>query len=88
MGDVRRRQICNGAARVIAQRGFAGTTMRAVANQAGVSTGMLNHYYPNRAEMLASTLTFVSERLHRFVRPRQLRRTRRVRNVSKRSLGQ
>ena len=36
--------------------------MRMVAEEAGVSTGMLNHYFANRMEMLEETLLFVSQR--------------------------
>jgi AcrR family transcriptional regulator len=36
--------------------------MRMVAEEAGVSTGMLNHYFANRMEMLEETLVFVSMR--------------------------
>jgi TetR/AcrR family transcriptional regulator, transcriptional repressor of bet genes len=62
MGPIRREQICRAAAAVISERGFDGTTMRMVAEEAGVSTGMLNHYFANRMEMLEETLLFVSQR--------------------------
>lgn len=62
MGPIRREQICRAAARTISEQGFAGTTMRMVAEEAGVSTGMLNHYFANRMEMLEETLVFVSQR--------------------------
>lgn len=62
MEPIRREQICRGAATVIAREGFAGTTLRKVAEEAGVSTGMLNHYFSNRQELLTQTLIFVSER--------------------------
>ncbi len=62
MAPIRREQICRAAARVISEQGFAGTTMRMVADEAGVSTGMLNHYFSNRMEMLEETLVFVSIR--------------------------
>ncbi len=62
MGPIRREQICRAAASVIARDGFAGTTMRNVAEEAGVSTGMLNHYFANRQDLLMQTLVFVSER--------------------------
>jgi AcrR family transcriptional regulator len=61
MGPIRREQICRAAAAVIARVGFPGTTMRAVAEEAGVSTGMLNHYFANRADMLVQSLLFASE---------------------------
>ena len=62
MGPIRREQICRAAAKVISEQGFAGTTMRMVAEEASVSTGMLNHYFANRMEMLEATLLFVSMR--------------------------
>lgn len=62
MEPIRREQICRAAATVIAREGFAGTTLRKVADEAGVSTGMLNHYFANRQDLLTQTLVFVSER--------------------------
>lgn len=62
MEPIRREQICSAAATVISRNGFAGTTMRKVAEEAGVSTGMLNHYFANRQDLLIQTLTFVSVR--------------------------
>ena len=62
MGPIRREQICRAAATVIAREGFAGSTMRMVAEEAGVSTGMLNHYFANREDLLTQALVFVSER--------------------------
>jgi TetR/AcrR family transcriptional regulator, transcriptional repressor of bet genes len=63
LGDQRRAQICSSAAEVIAEHGFAGSTMRRIAEGAGVSTGMLNHYFSNRAEMLTETLVYVSRNM-------------------------
>lgn len=62
MRPIRRDQICRAAASVISRDGFAGTTMRTVAEEAGVSTGMLNHYFANRQDLLTQALVFVSER--------------------------
>lgn len=62
MGPIRREQICRAAAVVIAREGFAGSTMRMVAEEAGVSTGMLNHYFANRQDLLTQALVYVSER--------------------------
>jgi TetR/AcrR family transcriptional regulator, transcriptional repressor of bet genes len=62
MGPIRRDQICRAAAAVIARNGFAGTTMRIVAEEAGVSTGMLNHYFANREQLLHHALSHVAER--------------------------
>jgi TetR/AcrR family transcriptional regulator, transcriptional repressor of bet genes len=65
MRPIRREQICRAAVSVIAREGFAGTTMRSVAEEAGVSTGMLNHYFANREELLNEALVFVAERSQR-----------------------
>jgi TetR/AcrR family transcriptional regulator, transcriptional repressor of bet genes len=62
MGPIRRQQICRAAASVIAREGFAGSTMRMVAEEAGASTGMLNHYFANRQDLLTQALVYVSER--------------------------
>ena len=64
MKPIRHELICRSAATVIAERGYAGTTMALVAAQAEVSTGMLNHYFESRADMLKHTLVYVSERTH------------------------
>jgi TetR/AcrR family transcriptional repressor of bet genes len=64
MGPIRREQICRAASTVIAREGFSGTTMRVVAEEAGVSTGMLNHYFANRQDLLIHALEFVSQRAH------------------------
>lgn len=37
--------------------------MRRVADHAGFSTGMINHYFANRGEMLRETLVYVSEEM-------------------------
>jgi TetR/AcrR family transcriptional regulator, transcriptional repressor of bet genes len=68
MEPIRREQICRAAATVIAREGFAGTTLRKVAEEAGVSTGMLNHYFSNRQDLLTQTLLFVSERTQNLSR--------------------
>lgn len=62
MGPIRREQICRAATQLIARHGFAGTTMRMVAEEAGVSTGMINHYFENREDLLLHALLYVSER--------------------------
>jgi TetR/AcrR family transcriptional regulator, transcriptional repressor of bet genes len=62
MGPIRREQICRAATTLLAREGFAGTTMRMVAEEAGVSTGMLNHYFENRLDLLTQALSWASER--------------------------
>jgi AcrR family transcriptional regulator len=62
MGPIRREQISRAATALLAREGFAGTTMRMVADEAGVSTGMLNHYFENRLDLVTQALAYSSER--------------------------
>ncbi len=47
--------------RLVGERGFTHTTMRDLAEETGVSTGMVNHYFTNKSQLLAETLSYVSE---------------------------
>ncbi len=61
MEPIRREQIRRAAVQLIADRGFDRTTLREVALAAGVSTGMINHYYPNKIALLVDALIAASE---------------------------
>ncbi len=52
----RRRHILRVVARVVAEEGFSGATMRRIAERAGVSTGMLTYYYKNKRDLLTDML--------------------------------
>ncbi|MDB5457082.1 MAG: transcriptional regulator, TetR family [Caulobacter sp.] len=43
--DVRRQALIDAAARVLARRGVAGTSVRTICAEAGVSPGLLRHYF-------------------------------------------
>ena len=54
--------ICTAGQALFAERGFAGTTIREIAKQAGVNSGLLYHYYANKETLYLSLLeTAVSE---------------------------
>lgn len=55
--EIRRKEITAAFARVLANHGFAGATMTAVAEQAGLSPGLLHHHFKNKNEMLDELLT-------------------------------
>ena len=61
MEPVRRNQIRRAAAAVITRRGFDRATLLEVAKAARVSTGMINHYYPNKVALLIDAFVFASE---------------------------
>ena len=50
--NARRDEICRAVWTVIARDGVEAVTLRAVAHTAGVSVGRIQHYYPNRVELL------------------------------------
>jgi TetR/AcrR family transcriptional regulator, transcriptional repressor of bet genes len=61
MQEVRREQIFKAASEVISTKGFDRTTIREVADAAGVSTGTVNHYFANKLDLLVQTLIDTSE---------------------------
>ncbi len=54
--DERRREIAKAVLQVVAREGVRGVTMRVVAAEAGWSTGVLNHYFENKQELLIGGL--------------------------------
>jgi AcrR family transcriptional regulator len=62
----RRSSIISATWRVIARGGLANTTTREIAKEAGCSTGVLGHYFTDRADILTSALIAA----HRGVRAR------------------
>ena len=73
--DAQREEIAGAAARAIARAGLEGATMRAVAKEAGCSTGPLAHYFGDKSRILVHALRHTSRKTgDRMVR--QLRRGR------------
>ncbi|WP_280400234.1 TetR/AcrR family transcriptional regulator [Nocardia carnea] len=60
----RRTAIADALLRVAADRGVEAVSLRHVAAEAGVSTGMVQHYFRTKEEMLLFALEAVSERTH------------------------
>jgi len=55
--EFRREQLLEVAARLFAQRGLEGTTTKDIAREAGVSPGLLYHYYPSKEDLLVAVVT-------------------------------
>jgi TetR/AcrR family fatty acid metabolism transcriptional regulator len=51
--EARRRQILRAAARVFARKGFAGTRVGDIAQEAGIAYGLIYHYFENKDAILA-----------------------------------
>ncbi len=52
----RRGQILQAFARVLADHGYAGSTIAAVANEAGLAPGLVHHHFESKQDLLVSLL--------------------------------
>jgi AcrR family transcriptional regulator len=59
--DQRRAQILGAAVEEVKERGFARTTTRHVAARAGVTHGLLHHYFPDHQTLLAEAFEVVAQ---------------------------
>jgi TetR/AcrR family transcriptional repressor of bet genes len=64
----RRAEIVEAFARVLAAHGYAGATIAAVAQEAGVAPGLVHHHFANKADLLATLLEQLMERFRRRTR--------------------
>lgn len=55
--EQRRREILDAFARVMADHGFAGATIAAVAMEANIAPGLVHHHFKSKGELLSSLLT-------------------------------
>ena len=55
--DAKRKELLGAAISVIAQDGFAGASLRKVAERAGCSTGTVTYYFANKEEMMAAVIS-------------------------------
>lgn len=61
--EQRRREIAAALWRVVGARGVEAVSLRAVAAEAGVSMGLVQHYFHTRDEMLSFAMDTVAERV-------------------------
>ena len=54
--EAKRAELLDAAVSVIARDGFAGASLRKVAERAGCSTGSVTYYFANREEMMAAVI--------------------------------
>lgn len=53
--ELRRRELTDAAARVIARSGLVAASMREIAAEAGSTTGALTHYFADKSDLLLAT---------------------------------
>lgn len=61
--DERRQSLIEACARVLADKGAAGVSVRAICAEAGVSAGLLRHYFGGVSEAMAATYRWTGERI-------------------------
>ncbi|MFF8946043.1 TetR/AcrR family transcriptional regulator [Streptomyces sp. NPDC014864] len=60
--EARRRDVSAAVWQVMANRGFAGLTLRAVAAELGATTGLLTHYFPTKHALVEYALGLLEQR--------------------------
>ncbi|MEJ7934782.1 transcriptional regulator BetI [Sphingobium sp. AN558] len=63
--DVRRQALIDATARCLAEKGVGGTTVRAICGAAGVSSGLLTHYFDGLDAIILATYRDVGLRVSR-----------------------
>lgn len=61
----RREEIVEAFARVLSEHGYAGATIVAVAEAAGIAPGLVHHHFVNKGDLLASLLETLMSRFRR-----------------------
>src|SRR3954468_18038203 len=61
--DERRRQLLETGARVFTERAYDEVSMSAVAREAGISKGLLYHYFPSKRDFFVATLEAAASEL-------------------------
>lgn len=62
MRESRRKELTAAFARVLAEHGFAGATIAAVADEAGVAPGLIHHYFTSKDELFECLLVDLLDR--------------------------
>lgn len=65
MADVRRRQLIEAAIAVIGECGFHEASLQQIARRAGVSAGLVAHYFGDKEGLLEATLRFLTDEIGR-----------------------
>lgn len=65
----RQRRILEAVLRVLARDGVSGTSMRAVASEAGVALGLVHYYFDDKANLIGAALRRVEEQDIAIVTP-------------------
>lgn len=73
--EIRRQELTEAARAVLQRQGFAGTTLQRVATEAGVSKGMVLHYFRDKDELIERAMRYENALLRDEVVRRMARAT-------------
>lgn len=62
--DERRRLLIDATITVLSEHGLAGTTVRRIAARAGVTPGLVTHYFDGKAELVSAAYRSLADRFH------------------------
>ncbi|MBL7255608.1 TetR/AcrR family transcriptional regulator [Paractinoplanes lichenicola] len=65
--DARRQQVAEAVERLVASEGYDAVTVAKTAAAAGISVGLVQHYFPSKDDMLLHAFTHARERTERRV---------------------
>ncbi|QDG79285.1 transcriptional regulator BetI [Labrenzia sp. PHM005] len=68
MEEERRRSLINATVDAIHERGYSDVTMAQIAKRAGVSGGLVHHYFGSKDQLLAATMRHLLTELNREIR--------------------
>lgn len=71
MGPIRRKQLVNAAIGAIHEHGFGSATVARIARRAGLSPGIVHHYFADKEELLFETMRSLLSELRRDAVARQ-----------------
>src|SRR3954462_1136940 len=67
--DERRRQLLEAGAKVFTERSYDYASMAEVARVAGISKGLLSHYFPSKRDLFVATLEAAAAELRDLTEP-------------------
>jgi AcrR family transcriptional regulator len=67
--DERRRQLLEAGARVFTERSYDDASMAEVARAAGISKGLVYHYFPSKRDLFVATLEAAAAELREITQP-------------------
>ena len=65
--ELRRNQLTRAAYKVVSRKGYYNFTVRDIAKEAGLSTGLVHYYFKNKDDLLVSVLRVMNENLRSYL---------------------